>query len=214
MADDFKAGEVFNKYAELYEEKYMDVSRYQHFLNVFLSHIHLESAKILDLACGPGNLSRFILDQRPKIKILGIDISKTMIRLAKNNNPEAEFKVMDCRKIEMLKQKYDGIVIGFCLPYLAEEETKKLIFDSSNLLKFGGVVYISTMISSKVKSGFEGSDAAREKLFINYHQSRFLKKELAANNLECMDSFHLENPANKPGVIDLVLIARKKHTLK
>jgi ubiquinone/menaquinone biosynthesis C-methylase UbiE len=56
---------IFDKAAKSYEMKYMDVQHYQQSLNLFGSHISKENAQILDIACGPGNVSKYLLLRTP-----------------------------------------------------------------------------------------------------------------------------------------------------
>lgn len=202
--------DIFNKYAEGYQDKYMDVSLYHNSLDLFCESLSSKQTEILEIGCGPGNLTKHLLTLRPDLEILGIDIAAKMIGLAQNNNPEAAFRVMDCRHIDRLDQKFDGIVCGFCLPYLSKKETLKLIEDMSVLLNQGGVVYISTMEADHSKSGYEGSSTGKEKLYINYHESHHLSRNLEKQGLKILKTYTLENPVNKDGVKDLVIIAEKR----
>lgn len=209
MGDHQNTKRIFNKYADGYEAKYMNVSLYHNSLDLFCGNLK-DNARVLEIGCGPGNITRYLLSKRPDLKLLGTDIAENMIALAAKNNPETEFKVMDCRKIGQMDQKFDGVVGAFCLPYLSKEEALKLIDDISGMLNPGGVFYLSTMEDSYEKSGYEGSDSDEDKLYINYHESGYLKEALEQNNLELLKSFMLKNPANKPGVEDLILVARKQ----
>ncbi|MDX1544498.1 MAG: methyltransferase domain-containing protein [Christiangramia sp.] len=201
--------DIFNKYAEGYQHKYMDVSLYHNSLDLFCEYLSSKQTEILEIGCGPGNLTKYLLSLRPDLEILGIDIAAKMIALARNNNPEAAFRVMDCRDIQQLKQTFDGIVCGFCLPYLSRDETLKLIGDMSVLLNQGGFVYISTMEADHRNSGYEGSTSGDDKLYINYHESDYILRNLEKQGFRILKTFTLENPLNKEGVKDLVIIARK-----
>src|SRR5690606_4608879 len=94
---------------------------------------------------GPGNITRYLLAKRPDFTIDAIDIAPNMIELAKQNNPTANFEVMDCRGIAGISKKYDGIICGFCMPYLSKSDCGQLIADSANLLKDNGILYFSTI---------------------------------------------------------------------
>lgn len=148
------AKDIFNTYALEYQDKYMDVGLYGDSFDYFCDQLKI-GADILDVACGPGNISRYLLNRRPDFRLLGIDLAPKMIELAQNNNPEAVFKVMDGRNIGQLEQKFDAILCGFCLPYLSGAESLKLIQDASNLLNEGGVFYISTMEGDYSTSGLQ-----------------------------------------------------------
>lgn len=200
---------IFNKYADGYEAKYMDVSLYHDSLDLFCENLNKGSSRILEIGCGPGNISRYLLSKLPELDLLGIDIAENMIGLAARNNPEAEFKVMDCREISQLNEKFDGVVCGFCLPYLSKKDAVKLISDISVLLRPAGVVYLSTMEADHNRSGYKGSDSAEEKLYINYHEADDLIEVLRKTGMRILKSFYLENPANEKDVRDLVILAGK-----
>ncbi len=109
-----------------------------------------------------------------------------MIELAKVNNPTAGFKVMDCRKIEKLQRKFDGIVCGFCFPYLSEFDCSKLIKDCHNLLKGNGVLYISFVEGDYVKSGFL-TRSSGDRTFFYFHKLDSLTKVLTNNKFEIIN---------------------------
>ncbi len=103
------AVDMFDKSAEIYQEKYMDVSAYSISLNLFCEKLK-RSATILELGCGPGNITRYLLNQREDLKIFGSDLAPEMIKLAKKNCPEAEFGVIDIRDLSRISSRYDGVM--------------------------------------------------------------------------------------------------------
>ena len=136
----------------------MHLDLYNDTFDLFCNNIAQENAEILDVACGPGNITQYLLKKRPDFKILGIDLSTNMINLARLNNSTAEFLLMDCRKIGLLDKKFDGIMCGFCLPYLSKTAAVKLINDAAQLLNPNGVFYLSTMEENEdKKSGLKTS---------------------------------------------------------
>lgn len=146
---------IFNKLAKMYQDKFMNVDLYSESFDLFCNAIQKENATILEIACGPGNITKYLLNKRPDFNILGIDLAPQMIELAKINNPTANFLLMDCRQIESITSRFDGIMCGFCLPYLTLEETHNLINNVSNLLNLGGILYLSTMEGDYNLSGFK-----------------------------------------------------------
>jgi len=169
------AAQLFDKYAARYQEKYMDVQLYHDGLRLYCQGLRQGSVAVLDVGCGPGNVSRFLLDQRPELELMGIDLAPSMVALAKENNPEASFKVMDALDVAQLPQHYAGIVIGFCLPYLSREETEQLLAASLNRLEPGGSLYLSTMEGDYGDSDWNGpSTGEADRLFTYYHDGEFL----------------------------------------
>ena len=126
--------ETWNKVAALYQEKFMDLDIYDASYNYFCSQVPQENAALLDIGCGPGNISRYLLSKRPDYKLSGIDFAPNMVELAQRNNPTANFSVLDCRHIKQLGEMYDGVICGFCAPYLSSPELSKLVADAAAIL--------------------------------------------------------------------------------
>ena len=167
--------ETWNKVATLYQEKFMDLDLYNDTFDLFCSKIKKMNAKILEVGCGPGNIARYISSQNPGFRIEGIDVAPNMIQLAKENNPTAGFKVMDCRKTDQLQSKYDAIICGFCLPYLDKNEVSKFLIKCSLLLNKNGLLYISVIEGNYNNSGFEYASTG-DKSYVYYYQEDFLRK--------------------------------------
>lgn len=132
-----------------------------------------------------------------------------MVALARNNNPTASFNVMDCRDISGLHKKYDGIMCGFCLPYLTKEEAIKLIHNGCDLLHSGGAIYLSTMEDDYNKSGFKKSSSGDE-MFMHYHEAGYLSNALIENGCTITYQQHQDYPGeNGNAAVDLLIIAVK-----
>jgi len=200
---------IFDKLAYQYQEKFMDVSGYHNSFDLFCEAIKKENPSILELACGPGNITQYLLKERPDFQILGTDLSPKMIELAKNNNPTATFKLMDARHINKLTTKYDGIMCGFCLPYLSKKDVLQLIQNASNVLNQNGVIYISTMEDDYSKSGFKKGSSGDE-MYMYYHEGDYLTSALEENGFEVMQLIRQDYPEQNGEITtDLIIIAKK-----
>lgn len=202
------AVDIFNKLADVYQEKFMDVSLYHDSLDLFCDTIEKDNATILELACGPGNITKYLLDKRPNYKIIGTDLAPTMIELAKINNPKATFELLDCRAIPTLIKKFDAILCGFGLPYLSKKEAIQFIKDSSKQLNKNGVLYISTIEDDNSKSGFK-TGSTGDQMFQNFHQADYLTKALEENGFSIIHIERKEYIHNQEKTIDLIIIATK-----
>lgn len=203
------AVELFNKYAYDYQVKFMDVGLYADCFNFFCDHIEKVNAKVLELACGPGNITKYLLDKRPDLDILGVDLSHNMVELAKTNNPRAKFLLMDCREINQIDNKYDAIMCGFCLPYLDKDETSKLVADAKQLLNTGGIIFISTMEdnynNSRIQKGSQGDE-----IFMHYYEAVYLTELITINELHVIYLDRIYSIAtDNSKIIDLIIIAKK-----
>ncbi len=171
-------------------------------------------ATILEIGCGSGNITKYLLSKRPDFNIFGIDISPNMIELAKINNPKANFAVMDSRNISEIETKYDAIVCGFCLPYLSETDSQKLIFEANYLLNNSGFLYLSFVEGDPNKSGFQTGSTGNRSYFY-YHNLDQLKAQLLQNSFEDLKIFKVEyKKSEKKQDIHTIITAKKKHNMK
>ena len=201
---------TFNKLADMYQEKHMEMDFYHDTYDQFCGLVTKANAEIFEIACGPGNITKYLLTKRPDYQILGTDLAPNMVELAKVNNPTAKFEVMDSREIDQVKKKFDAIVCGFCLPYLSKEDVAKLIRDSSNLLNSNGLIYLSTMEDDYDKSGFQTSSTG-DQAYMYYHQADFIVKQLEDSGLEVVNIQRKEFPAELgAAATDLFIMARLK----
>ena len=202
---------IFNKHAVKYQEQFMQIELFKNSLNIFSREINKADARILDIGCGPGNISQFLINQNTGYQILGIDVAPKMIELAQINNPSAQFKIMDCTDINQLDKCYDGIVSGFCLPYLSKTETIQFIIQATLLLNTHGVLYLSTMEDEHNKSGLVGSSSGGEDAtYIYYYKADFLTQLLNENGFNIIDIQRQTHPHyNNKTTKDIIIIAKK-----
>lgn len=185
--------DIFDRHAAEYEAKFMDLSRYAEGLDEFCGAVPKGHGSVLDLACGPGNVSRYLLHRRPDLDLLGIDLAPAMLDIARRNCPGAEFRQMDCRAISGLEARFGGIIGGFVLPYLSPAEVADLVRDAAALLAPGGVLYLSAMEGKPSDSGWKGpSSGGPERLYTYYHRAEDLVAALQANGLERIRLHRLE----------------------
>jgi ubiquinone/menaquinone biosynthesis C-methylase UbiE len=163
----------------------------------------------LDVACGPGNITRYLLDKRPGLRIVGTDLAENMLVLARKNNPEASFCLLDARESTTLNQQFNGILCGFGLPYLSKEEAIQFIHDARSMLLPGGVLYISTMEGEYLQSGWkESSSNPDDKTYTHFHEFEYLNKAFADSGFAVPRVQRKEYVSpNGTTALDLVLVA-------
>lgn len=206
--------ETWNKVAELYQEKFMDLDLYNDTYEFICNSITKQNAKVLEIGCGPGNITKYLLSKRPDFDFFGIDIAPNMIKLAKKNNPLAKFAIMDSRQIGEIKKKFDGIVCGFCLPYISPTDSQKLITDCYNLLNENGLIYISFVEGEPIKSEFQVGSSGDRTYFYFYDLDELII-QLKKNNFEEINVFKVDFIMGKNKMeIHTILTAKKKTTTK
>lgn len=211
MMDRYKETfETWNKIALLYEDKFMDLDLYNNTYDFICNSIGKDRAKLLEVGCGPGNITKYLLSKRPDFDIYGIDVAPNMIELAQRNNPTASFAIMDIRLINELETKYDGIVCGFCLPYLSDTDSTKLIADCYNLLNENGLIYLSFVEGDPSKSGFQVGNSG-DRSYFYFHTLDLLKNKLVENKFDEFKTFKVAYKKSRTGTeIHTILTAKKK----
>ena len=199
---------IFDALAKVYEQKFMDVSLYHESLDFFCQNLKV-TAQILEIACGPGNLTKYLLQQNPDLEILATDLSHNMIALAQANNPNLECQLLDGRDILSVGRKFDAVLCGFALPYLSKAETEKFIADAAKILNPDGLLYLSTMEDDYAKSGWK-TGSSGDQIFMHYHQADYLQGFLGENHLSIiyLERIRYPGPENTT-TTDLVLIGKK-----
>lgn len=204
--------DTWNKIASLYQDKFKDLDLYNDSYDSICSSIHKPKAKLLEIGCGPGNITKYLLSKRPDFDIFGIDIAPNMVELARQNNPTARFAVMDSRQISSLETKYDGIIGGFCLPYLSQAESDELISNAYDLLNDNGLIYLSFVEGDPHKSGFKGGSGGR--VYFHYHNLDDLTAQLIRTKFDEIETFKLKYKTSETEFdIHTILTAKKKNAL-
>ena len=200
--------EVFNSKASAYAERFMDQSKFHGGLNQFLDNLESTKPKILDVGCGPGNIAKYLLDKNPAINLIGVDIAPNMLKIAQSHCPSAVFQELDAKNIVQLAQTFDGIVLGFCLPYLSKSDAIQLVKNATKILNTNGTLYLSTMEDLNKNSHYQGPSSGKgPALFINFHEESYLKDALTSNGMKTIFSTRIKDEAS--GNTDLIFLAKK-----
>ncbi len=114
-------------------------------LNEYLS----KDSKILDFGCGYGRVCNQFLEKSYK-NIVGIDISKKMIKRGLSINPTMNLIHFDGEKIPFEDDTFDACSLMAVLTCIAPDLVQKsIISEIHRVLKPGGILYISDMYLQK-----------------------------------------------------------------
>ena len=202
----------FNEFADEYMERFKNIDSYQVHLDLFVSLAPESVSSILELGCGPGNITGFLHLHFPDAQITAIDLATRMIEIARRRLPLVDFRVMDVRNIRELKGQFDLVMCSFCLPFLSNEDTQKLIGDCAAQMQPDGLIYISTMEGDSDKAGFEPTSFSGDsEVFFNYHLKESLEESLREAGIEIEHSVRQDylEPDGRIST-DLILIGRKR----
>jgi len=175
----------FDQFAAEYDNRFMDLNAYSDSIELFCNLIGNDHPNILELGCGPGNVTRLLKLRFPESEITAIDLAPQMIEIASKLLPDVDFLVMDVRDISIIPVKFDAIMCSFCLPFLSKDDAGILISDSASHLVPGGVLYVSTMEGSEEQAGFETTSFSGDaEIYFNYHRQVDLEQAFVQSGLE------------------------------
>lgn len=201
----------FDQFAAEYAQRFMDLNAYSDSIERFCELIGPKEPKILELACGPGNVTRLLKLRFPESEIKAIDLAPKMIEIARDQIPDVDFTVMDVRNISGIPGKFDAIMCSFCLPFLSKSDAAKLIADCADRLVSIGVLYVSTMEGNEERAGFETTSfSGNHEIYFNYHQQTDLKNAFTQSGFE-IRQIKLQDYVEPDGsvTVDMIFIAVK-----
>ena len=99
-------------------------------------------ARVLDLGCGAGVPSTQQLAQH--FRVLGVDISRSQLELARRNVPEAEFRLGDFSELQLAEGAFEGVVALYAVSHLPREQHGQLFVDVFRWLAPGGL-FLATL---------------------------------------------------------------------
>lgn len=120
---------------------------------LFLKNIAIESdSKILDIGCGVGRWAELFT---PENTYLGLDYSKELLNLAKNNNTaeNSYFQLMSADNIDIdqliVKPPFDLIIITGLLIYINDDQLEKVFSSINKLSKENTILYLREPVATK-----------------------------------------------------------------
>lgn len=201
--------QTWNTLAEWYDENFMHLNIYNASYDLFCERLQKQSPDVLELACGPGNITRYLLNKRPDFKILGSDISDNMLQKARKNCPEVKFRKMDLRNLHQVKKTFDALVIGFCLPYLSQDDILKLISDAAQVLSSGAQLYLSCIEGKYEAPKLQTNSKGQQSLMV-YHEFEFIQRALLNNDFKTIEVLRIPYSIEvKPGETHLIILAER-----
>ena len=101
-----------------------------------------ETSHVLDIGCGAGiPVCRYFVDKG--FTVTGIDLSQSMIDMARANVPEAVFIKKSMTEIDFPDRSFDGVVSCYALFHVPRDVHGEIIKDVFRMLKFGGSFLLS-----------------------------------------------------------------------
>ncbi len=124
--------------------------------------VPLAANQVVDFACGTGRITKLLHEKLPDANVVGLDISSSMIELAKRNSPDVRFECTDGRHLaSRFPESSVDLVCAFRFFANAEPELRCGVADQfASVVRPGGYVLVnnhrnfwsSSYFSRRVKS--------------------------------------------------------------
>jgi SAM-dependent methyltransferase len=134
-------------YAEHLATELVDKPLDRHLLNRFAECV-TGRGLVADLGCGPGHIARYLHEQG--VKVVGIDLSPEMIRVATSLNPGLEFRTGDMKQPEMPDASLAGAVAFYSIVHFDASELGAVLQQVRRILEPGGLFLLAFHVGSQV----------------------------------------------------------------
>ncbi|MBN2356310.1 class I SAM-dependent methyltransferase [candidate division KSB1 bacterium] len=115
---------------------------------IIKKHSPTETQTLLHLGCGAGVYDYTLKNH---FQVAGVDLSKSMLKIAGKLNPDVAYTRGDMRKIR-LKKTFDAVIIPDAIGYMTSvKDLRKAIRTACRHLKNGGVLLIVTHLNEEFK---------------------------------------------------------------
>lgn len=119
----------------------------KHFFDILTNIINLEGTKVLEFGCGVGRWASIIL-KRGAI-YYGVDISDSMLDMARNLIPKAEFYKIDSYKLPFKDNEFDMVFTITVLHHNPYEQQTKIIDELIRVTRPNGYILLMEGIYPK-----------------------------------------------------------------
>ncbi len=161
---DLKA--TYNKIAEDWSKDHHDDTWWREGTDGFVSELS-KGATILDVGCGAGLKSRYLL--KKGLKVTGIDFSEKMIEIARRESPEIPFDVVDVYEIDNYPKVFDAVFAQAVLLHIPKNRVREVLLKLKEKINPNGLLYIA--VKGMHDDGIE--EAVRKEDDYGYEYERF-----------------------------------------
>ncbi|GAB4028021.1 MAG: class I SAM-dependent methyltransferase [Candidatus Microgenomates bacterium] len=195
--------QVLSAYEQL-GKKYLDYRlalKSDTYVKMFLRQLGKNSS-VLDVGCGVGIPVDDLLIKAGH-EVVGIDLSPSLIELARKNVTGASYHVQDMRNLRMGDYVVDGLVCLYAIFHIPRSEHKRMLETFASFLPTGGWMLISM------------GDRAYEGVHEMYGVVSYSSQWGSVENRRIVESagfrIHFEEFATSNGERHQVIIARRIH---
>lgn len=199
--------ETYDQIASQYTDLYFDDTKTDlPMMDKFLELLP-QSATILDVGNGPGQFTKYMMKKR--FDVVGIDMSDSMLSIARHKVPEGKFRKMDMRAMDFPERSFDGLLSAYSLIHIPSNQLLETLRGFYRVLKPNGVMLVITQKGEKDYWADEPL-APGKKTFFNFFTAEKITKYLknAGFRVESQKIVPITDPYAKSDAI-IYTIAKK-----
>ncbi len=205
--DQLNTIDAYDKSADQFVASIAKLPNYNHTYDFLIERLN-SGDTILDLACGPAQISKYITN-KINVSVVGVDLSEKMLEQAKSSIPNGNFHKHTIQDFQS-NNEFDSVIIGFGIPYLDNIQTNECIRNAVSLLKEGKYLYISFMQGngSRYETTSFGGD---NQFFIYYHDKSRIRNLIMGYGLTIIKEYNIDYTEPDGGITeDVIMIAIKR----
>ncbi len=200
--------ETYNRIAEDWHRDHLDDDWWIEGTDLFIKSL-APGAHVLDVGCGSGVKSRYLIDRG--FKVTGIDISEKLLEIARRDVPEAEFKVFSMTDLDSMRETFDGVFAQASLLHIPKKDAGEVVQKMVRRLVSGGHLSINVKETQegKPEEGMLKEDGYgyQYERFFSYFTMSELEHYLADAGLQVVSELRNQNKSGK--TVWLQIIGRK-----
>ena len=152
MQDQINITDCYNKTAKNYADKFKDELKKKHLDRILLKSFATENfnnGKLIDLGCGPGHTTKYLSDCG-LTDLIDVDISPSMIAVARNINPQLSFETADILNLKYHDKSFGSAIAFYSIVHFDYEQIKTAFKEIKRVLTDAGQFLLSFHIGDKV----------------------------------------------------------------
>lgn len=195
---------TYNSIAEKYDENYSGPSDH---INDLLNYISKDSS-VLDLGCGAGNNAVYL--SKLGCNVTGIDLSDSMLAIAKNKKSTAKFIKGDVCELNFVNNSWDCIILSYILCHLTNDDIADCLARLAHILMPGGVLFIELFMGNLGEITITEPLNNALKTDFNIIRMDDIETLLVANNFKIIKCYARDDAEfGLNGIQDTCIIAKK-----
>jgi SAM-dependent methyltransferase len=151
----------YDEMAELYRDHVVEVfptdSVDRAMIGLFADLVgRQDNAQVADVGCGPGHITDFLA--RLGLSVRGIDLSPTMIDLARRARPDLRFDLGSLLELDISDGALGGVLVHYSIIHTPPDRMPEAFAEFSRVLTSGGYLLVSFQTGDDTLQGWQEFD--------------------------------------------------------